>query len=77
MNHGIYRLIFNRERGAWMAAAEFVRGHGKGGRGRSRGSRVARRRAALMLLAGVPVMTMASLDAAAAPRLPAGTVPVP
>jgi filamentous hemagglutinin len=76
MNYGIYRLIFNRERGAWMAAAEFVRGHGKGGRGRSRGSRAARR-AALMLLASVAGVAGMPLDAIAAPRLPAGTVPVP
>lgn len=75
MNHGIYRLIFNRERGVWMAAAEFVRGQGKGGR--SSGSRVARRRAVLLLLAGVAGMPLAALDTFAAPRLPAGTVPVP
>ena len=67
MNHGIYRLIFNQERGAWMAAAEFVRGHGK----RKCKARAARRRVAFALLAAV------ALDVAAAPRLPAGTVPVP
>lgn len=66
MNDGIYRLVFNRERGAWMAAAEFVRGHVK-----ARSKVGTRRRIALVLLAAV------ALDAAAAPRLPAGTVPVP
>lgn len=29
MNHGIYRLVFNVERNAWVAVAEFVRGRGK------------------------------------------------
>lgn len=29
MNHGIYRLIFNNERNAWVAVAENVRGRGK------------------------------------------------
>ena len=67
MNNGMFRLVFNRERGAWMAAAEFVRGHGKG----KCKARAARRRVAFALLAA------AALDAAAAPRLPAGTVPVP
>jgi len=67
MNHGIYRLIFNQERGAWMAAAEFVRGHGKD----KCKARAARRRVAFALLAA------AALNVAAAPRLPAGTVPVP
>ncbi|MBK7767155.1 MAG: filamentous hemagglutinin N-terminal domain-containing protein [Sulfuritalea sp.] len=68
MNRDTYRLVFNQERGAWMAAAEFVRGQLKGGR---RALRARRRGLALALLAAV------ALDAAAAPRLPAGTVPVP
>lgn len=67
MNNGLFRLVFNRERGAWMAAAEFVRCQGKG----AGKARTVRRRVALALLAA------AALDAAAAPRLPAGTVPVP
>lgn len=29
MNHGIYRLVFNVERNAWVAVAECVRGRGK------------------------------------------------
>lgn len=70
MNQGIHRLVFNRERGVWMAAAEFVRGQVKGGRNRQRNGG-SLRRVALVLLAAV------ALDAAAAPRLPAGTVPVP
>ncbi|MFH1869383.1 MAG: filamentous hemagglutinin family protein [Pseudomonadota bacterium] len=74
MNNGIFRLVFNRERGVWMAAAEFVRGHGKA----ARAGRRVRHLAALALLAA------AALDASAAarvggavPRLPAGTVPIP
>lgn len=67
MNNGLFRLVFNRERGAWMAAAECVSGHGKG----TCKVRAARRRVAFALLAA------AALDAVAAPRLPAGTVPVP
>jgi filamentous hemagglutinin family protein len=67
MNNGLFRLVFNRERGAWMAAAEFVRGHGKG----TCKARSVRRRVAFALLAA------AALDAVAAPRLPAGTVPIP
>lgn len=78
MNYGIYRLIFNRQRGTWMAAAEFVRGHGKDGRNNGgSGGKVARHRVALAFLTGVAGMPLAALDAAAAPRLPAGTVPVP
>lgn len=72
MNQGIFRLIFNRRRGAWMAAAEFVRGHGRSHTKSACKSRSARRRSVAMVL-----LAAAALDAAAAPRLPTGTVPVP
>ena len=50
MNRGIHRLVFNEQRGAWMAVAESARGRGK------RAKRTTRRRAAalaLLLAAGI------------------------
>lgn len=70
MNHGIYRLVFNVERNAWVAVAECVRGRGK---------KSARKRVAAVVL-GVAA-SFAVLDGAwAAPSLPpvlATALPVP
>lgn len=65
MNHGIYRLVFNVERNAWVAVAECVRGRGK---------KSARKRVAAVML-GV-VVAGAAL---AAPPIPPSlsTLPVP
>jgi len=74
MNNGIFRLVFNRERGVWMAAAEFVRGHRKS----ARAGRSVRRVVAMTLLAAATLdASAAARVGGAAPRLPAGTVPIP
>ncbi|MBT9521543.1 MAG: filamentous hemagglutinin N-terminal domain-containing protein, partial [Dechloromonas sp.] len=66
MNHGIYRLVFNVERNAWVAVAECVRGRGK---------KSARKRVAAVVL-GVAV-SFAALDGAWAARPVAAQLPVP
>lgn len=65
MNHGIYRLVFNVERNAWVAVAECVRGRGK---------KSARKRLAAVMLGVVVAGT-----ALAAPPIPPSlsTLPVP
>lgn len=47
MNRGIHRLVFNEQRGAWMAVAECARGRGK------RASRRRKAALALLLAAGI------------------------
>ncbi|PKO40712.1 MAG: hypothetical protein CVU31_16010, partial [Betaproteobacteria bacterium HGW-Betaproteobacteria-4] len=66
MNHGIYRLVFNVERNAWVAVAECVRGRGK---------KSARKRVAAVVL-GVAA-SFAALDGAWAARPVAAQLPVP
>lgn len=68
MNHGIYRLVFNVERNAWVAVAECVRGRGK---------KSARKRVAAVVLG---VAAASGSIAWAAPSLPpvaATALPVP
>ncbi len=65
MNHGIYRLVFNVERNAWVAVAEFVRGRGK---------KSARKRVAAVMLGAV----VAGSALAATPIPPSlSALPVP
>ena len=72
MNRGIHRLVFNEQRGAWMAVAECARGRGKGG---------ARRRAAAVaaLLAAVAADAVARspLPVPSAGFVSRGTVAAP
>ena len=66
MNHGIYRLVFNVERNAWVAVAECVRGRGK---------KSARKRLAAVVL-GVAV-SFAAMEGAWAARPVVSQLPVP
>lgn len=67
MNRGVYRLIFNHERNAFVAVAEHVRGRGK---------KTTRRRAAAVLLGLAAVAAGSGGQAVAAPP-PANALPVP
>ncbi len=68
MNRDCYRLVFNRERGVWMAAAEWTRGRGKGGRSAARrGAAVA---AAAVLLAAPLAHGRAGVAVPSATALP-------
>ncbi|UCV05448.1 filamentous hemagglutinin N-terminal domain-containing protein [Dechloromonas denitrificans] len=67
MNRGVYRLIFNHERNAFVAVAEHVRGRGK---------KTTRRRAAAVLLGLAAVAAGSGGQAIAAPP-PGNALPVP
>lgn len=66
MNQGIFRLVFNNERNAWVAVAENVRGRGK---------KSSRRRVAAVVL-GLTAAAAGSAPAWAAPPA-ANALPVP
>jgi hypothetical protein len=79
MNNGIYRLVFNKSRGLWMAVSEHVRSHqsGKSNGGKSkakRNKRVAETASLFVILFGLGASSIVSI-AFAAPRLPANTIP--
>ncbi|MFA7349558.1 MAG: filamentous hemagglutinin family protein [Methylotenera sp.] len=79
MNNGIYRLVFNKSRGLWMAVSEHVRSHqsGKSNGGKSkakRNKRAAETASLFVILFGLGASSIVSI-AFAAPRLPANTIP--
>lgn len=59
MNHGIHRLVFDSERGTWIAVAEFVRGHGKEKSVRRAGR--SRRHVAALAAVGIAAMGLTPL----------------
>ena len=67
MNHGIYRLVFNVERNAWVAVAECVRGRGK---------KSARKRVGAVVL-GLAVSGYALAAPPVLPAVSATQLPVP
>jgi filamentous hemagglutinin family protein len=86
MNNGIYRLVFNKSRGLWMAVSEHVRSHqsgknksGKSSSGKSKpkaninnsGPDKGSISVFILLLGGLGAFGIASAD----PILPAGTIP--
>lgn len=81
MNNGIYRLVFNKSRGLWMAVSEHVRSHqsGKSKSGKSKlkakinnsGPDKGSVSVFIFLLGGLGAFGIASAD----PILPAGTIP--
>lgn len=71
MNNGIYRLVFNKSRGLWMAVSEHVRSHQSGKNKSSKVSDKTRISVSILLIGGLGAFGIASAD----PILPAGTIP--
>ena len=81
MNTNLYRIVFNRSRGLWMAVAETVRSHG-GGNGKaaprmrsSRGARLTPTRLALSLALGSALSGSAYAQIVADPSAPTAQQP--
>lgn len=83
MNSGIYRLIFNKSRGLWMAVGEHVRSHQSGKSGKDKVSKKSRgnahalnSKAACLYILLLGTSTTGFMGVAFAdPNLPANTIP--
>jgi len=81
MNNGIYRLVFNKSRGLWMAVSEHIRSHQSGKNSTVKSKAKVKRLAAdsarvslFMILLGAGYAGSVSI-AFADPILPVGTIP--
>jgi filamentous hemagglutinin family protein len=81
MNNGIYRLVFNKSRGLWMAVSEHVRSHqsGKNNSGKSKAKSKKQatdsaRASLFIILLGLSSTGLVSISFAASP-LPVNTIP--